>query len=344
MATGNGNDLARARLAGSNLVGLTHERSSKFKKEAAREASLRIGELLKQADIRVWQDTGLVQKGISAADYWLQQCILVLQQAPLTINIEPFKFFGAAVSGDRVQSIWNRLRSKGPGYTDFREGAEQTMFGYDDGDGTVNGVNVGQDIKKYGSTGGMGANGQPRSHSFVGDMRPKYAGVNFSWASCGAACTYGMSHFVLKDYLRMNAAYAPRDSFGVESRSQIGSFFNLEPILANCATYVLEQIMQSARTRVPPGPPANPPVMPIFFHEKAKGGDGSKGSDYIEAILHTEVVFGRDVEVLRIARQEVRDTKTGDPIKNKTWTVKKATIEKNIKAFSKQHGVKVEYF
>ncbi len=337
-------DLALARLAGTNLVAVTDELAGKSKSADYKKAMERIFPLLTDPYLAKWHSWGGVKKGVSAAEYWLAQCILVLQQAPLTINVEPFKFFGSKVAGDKVQSIWNRLRSKGPGYADVREQAENTMFGYEDDVQMVGTVNVGTEIKKYGATAGLGANGQPRSNTFVADLRPKYAGVNFTWAVCGAACTYGMSHFVLKDYLRLNASYAPRDSFGVESRSQIGSYFNITPVLVHCAKYVLKQILETALNRLPPGGPPNPPVMPTFYHETAKGGDNSKGSDYIEAILHTEVVFNRDVEKLRIARQEVRDTKTGDVLTQKTWTVKKATIEKNIKAFAKQHKVTVEYF
>jgi hypothetical protein len=186
----------------------------------------------------------------------------------------------------------------------------------------------------------MGANGQPRSHSFIADMRPKYAAVNFTWATCGAACTYGLSHFVLKDYLRLNAVYCPRDSFGIESRSQLGTYFNMAPILVHCAEYVLKQICASARNRTPPGPPAPIPAMPTLYYEKDKGGDGAKGSEYIEAILHTEVIFKRDVQEVRISRQEISDKTTGDPKTGKQWTVKKKTIEKNLEAFLKQHSLR----
>ena len=91
-----------------------------------------------------------------------EECIAVLQQAPLTINIEPYKFFGAKVKGNKVQSIWNRLRSKDPGYANFREGVENMMFGYMDeefGQGeSIGDVNVSKEIGKYGGTQGLGAN------------------------------------------------------------------------------------------------------------------------------------------------------------------------------------------
>ncbi|MBX7103746.1 MAG: hypothetical protein K1X57_06680 [Gemmataceae bacterium] len=341
-----GNEDARVRLAASNLVGVMDNKSSQHKDKDSKAAALRIGKFVNGRDIKEWQDWGGVKKGISVPEMMLDKCIKLLQDAPLTLNIEPYKFFGAPVAGTKIQSIWHRLRSKGPGYGDFRENAEKIMFDYDTGDMSVNGVDVGGDIRKYGSTAGLGPNGQPRSNTFVADMRPKYAAVNFTWAKFGAACTYGMSHFVFKNYLRFNATYAPRDSFGVESQLQCGTYFNLAPILVHCAEYVLKQILDTARTRVPPGGPPDPPNAPIFYHEINKGGDNAKGSEYIEALLHCDIVFSRDVEKIRIARQEIADKSTADPVTLKRFTVTKKTMEKNIKAFAKQHnlGTAIEYF
>jgi hypothetical protein len=200
-------------------------------------------------------------------------------------------------------------------------------------------VSIGQDLKKLGATAGMGANGQPRSNSFVADIRPKYAGVNFTWAKYGAACSYGRSHFILEPRLGQNSVFCPRDSFGVEARSQLGTYFNMYPILVHCAEYVLKQILTSARNRTGSGAPSNAPDMPIFYHEINKGGDNSKGSEYIEAILHTEILFSRDIKEVRIASYEIKDTGNGDVKTGKTWIVTKETIEQNLAAFLQQHGL-----
>jgi hypothetical protein len=331
---------ARARLTGTHVVAVTDAAAAARKGADYAKAAERLAAFVTDADVKRWHQKGGPKKGFTVPEMLLEDCVKVLQDAPLTINIEPHKFFGSKVAGDKVQSIWNRLRSKAPGYGDARETAEQLMFAYDDGDQQVGGVNVGQAIRLYGGTQGLGADGQPRSGTFVADMRPKYAGVNFTWATCGAACAYGLSHFVLKSYLRLNAVFAPRDSFGVESRSQLGTYFNMYPVLAHCAEYVLAQILGSARNRVPPGAPSPVPQKPVMYYEQDKGGDNSKGSEYIEAILHTEVIFGRDVESLRIAHSEVKDTTSGDPSSGKIWTVKKTTIQKNIDAFAKQHNLR----
>ncbi len=338
-------DLVKSRLAATHVVSVVDKLAASRKGIDYATAITRLAELINDDDIDRWHSSGAIRKKISVVEMMVEDCVKVLQDAPLTINFEPYKFFGSKVGGDKFQSIWHRLRSKQPGYGDLRNEAETLMFGYDKEDQEVDGVKVGLEISKYGKV-DLGPDGQPRSHSFVADIRPKYAAVNFTWATSGSAPLYGLSHFVLKDYLRFNAAFSPHDSFNVKSSSEIGSYFNLYPILANCADFVLKQILISARLRTPPGPPSVIPDRPIASHEIDKGGYGTPGLCYVEAMLNSDVVFSRDVKLVRVANIELLDKSTADPVTLKRFTVKGSTIKKNLKAFLSQHNLKtaVEYF
>ena len=203
-----------ARYASSLLVSaLDVDRTST--RDADRDrAALKLGEFVTSQDVTRWQNVSGPQSRITVPEMMADECVKVLQTAPITLNFEPYKWFAQPLTKNNVLSIWNLIESKPPGYANFREGAEKTIFGFDDVSKSVKGVNIGVEIAKYGSTGGM-SEGKPSNPDFVPEARPKYAAINFTWALCGAAPDYGLSHLILANYVRFNCTFTHRDSFGV---------------------------------------------------------------------------------------------------------------------------------
>jgi hypothetical protein len=333
-------NIVKGRLAATHLVSFIDEVAASRKGIDYVATVKRLAPWINDSDINRWHSSNSIKKHISVAEMLAEECVKVLQDAPLTINFEPYKLFEHKVKGDRVQSVWSRLSSKVQGYGDVRDQAENLMFGYDKGDHVVSGLDVGKEIRGYGSRVGLGPDGRPKIKSFVADMRPKYAAVNFTWATDGAACLYGQSHFVLKNHLRFNTVFSPYDSFNVSDRNQLGTYFQMYPVLANCADFVLKQILESGRNRVPPSAPNVVPSRPIQAHEEDKGGYGTPGMTYIEAILHTDVVFSRDVQYVRVANSEMRDKRTADSDgRSNLRTVRMTTMEKNLRIFLEHHNL-----
>ncbi len=96
---------AKARLAASNLLGAADARTGLTKTADWQKAARRIAEFLTLEDVRAWQDSGGVEKGVTAPEFLLEKCILVLETAPLTVNFEPYRWFATANKVAGAQSI-----------------------------------------------------------------------------------------------------------------------------------------------------------------------------------------------------------------------------------------------
>lgn len=340
------NSEAKARHAASKLITAFHQDVSSAVRADREALALRLGPLVRQGDITAWQMQGGPQQGITVAEMLADACVALLQNAPLTINIEPHIWFAKANKSTSISNFWERMAVKGGGYAAPREEAEELMFGYQDEGrevtfergGETHTVNVGEGISRHGNSMGLNMDtGVPYNPQFVPSMRPKSSAVNYALAQCGAAPDYGRSHFVLRYAMRFNATYTHRDAFGVERREQVSTWHNLYRTLRYVADYVLVAILE--RTRAPHDVPMFPPS-----YLKSSGGDGSKGSQYIEAAVHADIDMRRDIECLRVASIELTDKRTGDPKANKTWTVKGSTMRKNLLAFARRNQIRVVQF
>jgi hypothetical protein len=334
-----------ARHAASQLITSFHQDVSASVAQDRHAVALRLGEHVREADIDAWHRRGGPNGTNTVPEMLADACVDLLKDAPLTINIEPHIWFAGRNRSRTITNFWERMSVKGAGYAAPREDAEERMFGYQDQGRSVtfqrggqsHTVNVGNEISRYGGSMGLDpSTGVPTNPRFVGSMRPKSSAVNYSLAKYGAAPDYGRSHFVLRYPLRFNATYTHRDAFGVERRDQVSTWHNLYRTLRHVADYVLLAILE--RSRAPDAPPDYPPS-----YLKSGGGDGSKGSQYIEAAVHADIDLRRDVECLRVANIELNDKQTGDPKTNKIWTVKGSTMRRNLLDFARRNGIQVVY-
>lgn len=346
MPPGLQNTEAKARHAASKLIASFDQDVSATVREDRRQLALRLAPQVRQRDIDEWHRTGAIKQRITVPEMLADACVKLLQNAPLTVNIEPHIWFAHKNKSTTISNFWERMFVKGGGYASPRENAEELMFGYQDQNrsvtfqrgGQTHTVNVGQEISSLGGSGGLdGSTGVPLNPNFVGSIRPKSSAVNYSLATCGAAPDYGRSHFVLRYALRFNATYTHRDAFGVERREQVSTWHNLYRTLCYVADYVLLAILARARD------PLDVPMFPPSYLT-SHGGDGSKGSQYIEAAVHADIDLRRDIECLRIANAELNNKTTGDPLTKKVWTVKGSTMRKNMLDFANRNGIKVVYF
>lgn len=345
MPPGLQNSEAKARHAASKLITSFHQDVSGSVRQDRNTLALRLGQLVQQRDIDEWHRKGGPRSRTTVAEMLADNCVELLKNAPLTVNIEPHIWFAKANKSTSLSNFWERMAVKGGGYAAPREDAEEMMFGYQDENRSVtfqrggqsHTVNVGKDLSKFGNSMGLNmTTGVPYNPNFVGAMRPKSSAVNYSLAKYGAAPDYGRSHFVLRYAMRFNATYTHRDAFGVERREQVSTWHNLYRTLSHVADYVLVAILE--RSRAPHDEPLYPPS-----YLKSSGGDGSKGSQYIEAAVHADIDLRRDIECLRIANMELHDKQTGDPITNKIWTVKGSTMRKHLRDFARRNHIRVVY-
>ncbi len=268
---------------------------------------------------------------------WLREC-------PLNINFNSKDFFSAPVSGGKYMTKFEEMRQAGgpvpanpKGST--RDVAEQKMFGYERKgpaapDPTDKGLTeAGNRIQAFGDM---------NSPDFQGAIRPKYCTLNVWKALDGSGAQWGRSFFVLKDYLKTTSSFVHTDSFDFTSSSTMWDPLSQRPIAADTAnvsgtvsTYtnmsrlviyasdnLLESIVDCAVGATLPDQP--------YAALKARYQLGP--TLYVEAHVHGEIHFGRDIAELKVSTDEVGSAR--DP----------AAIKANLASFSGRYGIPLSYY
>lgn len=228
-----------------------------------------------------------------------------LQNSDLTINFKANEFFDGAAK-DRLFNAFERNNT--PDYMGQRDRAEEGLFDYSNTRGKSGTKGVLDRVKKFGR---YGANTNP---SFAPSMRPKYAALNFASYREGAAKSYGRSCMILKDHVKHNCSFTDKDSFGyignTSGASVVANYHHVSRLIVN-----MEERMLKALYNIATG---------NYLEAVRFGG-------YIEAQVHGNILFNRDVKRICIDNMEMQATPNPDRLKD------------TIVQFAKKNGIRLEY-
>jgi hypothetical protein len=258
-----------SRMHASNVASTLHTLASARSDEDRAEARRRIARKL-----------GLSDGGPnSIADDVLNVVIRHLQNCELTINFKADSFFGRPISGRTYGNCWELGKGTGASTAPERDKAEDKLFAYSEPHVVsapgYKPVSVAGAIGRHGDSRGLDADKLPQNPYFLAGMRPKYAAVNFQNSAKGAAFKYGDDNFVLKPYVKFNATFTHFDSFQVKSSAEVATYHNMAPIVRYMEDKMLDVLMKES---------SGIKASPIGY------------AAYIEAQLHSDVDFGRDVD------------------------------------------------
>lgn len=198
-----------------------------------------------------------------------------LQESDLTVNFRVSKLFQSKLKGGLLNIYQTGTDQQG--YMQSRNRAEDTLFNYAN--------NAIDRLRQFGRNDNSNVD-------FVPSMRPKYGALNYTNNRKGSASLYGHSFFILKDHVKLNSTYTDQDSFGYGSQptggSKVASFVNMDRLIINMNAAMLENIFRMINT---------PQARLTATH-------------YIEAQIHGEVWFSRDVREMHIDTIE-RDSTPG---------------------------------
>jgi hypothetical protein len=181
---------------------------------------------------------------------------------------------------------------------------------------------------------------------FVPRMRPRYAALDFAGCRYGGCTKYGHSYFVLHDFLKANATFCHKDSFGVNDdlygrRDEYGGkVHNLQTTTCTYAT--IGRLLLYCR------PEQLVEIANYALKVKQQGTADSifLGNLYIEAHLHADLVFSRDARFLMIAKGKGLEGGI-HPRWNARWPYKKSRwdakddkrVLDNAKEFAKKNSL-----
>ena len=227
-----------------------------------------------------------------AVDNVRRTLIQHLQDSDLTINFRAPKFFTNLPTGS-FRNAWQQ-GNRGIAYLASRDNVEERLFDYSNTGGRSAPPSVLARINLFGSrSSGTGAN----NPFFQAVMRPKYGGLNYTGALHGAASDYSGSYFILKEHVKHNATFTNRDSFDYlnspNPACETANFHNLDRLIAKMKPHRLIKLYNAATgLRLPL--PANYPIL-----------------DYIEAQLHADIQFNRDVSGICIDNYKIDNALRG---------------------------------
>lgn len=260
-----------------------------------------------------------------------------LQSADLTINFEARKYFEKENNWTSYKQMYDlaqvdvkqadgtskremQLRSQGANPAGSRDAADtRVTFG--------NNVSTPgmQGVARFMQTGGLTSTGGGAYAAVNPHFNPKarqvFTAVNYGRYPLGGAPSYGSSHFILRDGLKINAIYYPGDTFGVpdaNSRTTYGMLFAVAIYSDKLLDWILNSCYRQIITRSVP--------------------------EMLEAHIFEPILFAKDVKEMRISEQEVlRSTRTellSNPPKSEEWIA--ATLKAiwdNARKFAKKHGI-----
>ena len=308
------------RLARTDVVGL-------------RDAS----NLRSYAQIEDLADERLVTQKLESAataDMAYGAMLHVLQNARLTISLKCFNWFYSSNTSKEYTTFFIRGASGASSDMKKRNEAEKQMFGYD-ADPVPTPATASEKAQAR-----IQALGALTSPIFQGNMRPRYAAVDFAYCNNGGLTKYGKSYFVLREHLKHNATYCHCDSFEVEAdmiarkNEYGGRIVSLNEVLATY--FQLGKIILYCH-----------PAMLKKIHAYGKGSSEPGGEDrllggqlYIEAQVHADIVFEQDVESLCISNSECTAGPNIHPLFNAGMLKKKTIWDAKDAALVKKHAQK----
>jgi hypothetical protein len=231
---------------------------------------------------------------IMTAKYAYARLISHMQESDLTINFVAYKFFNKKPEGAKYVSQFEGGNTWGdPTYMSMRDEAEEAMFDYGGARATTPTAQaVQQRVKRLGERTGA---------EFEGAIRPKYAALNYARLKYGSAAQWGKSYMVLKEYVKHGATYVHTDSFDCAGSArqraalanQVANFLNLQRLLVHMPAAMLTAL-EGASRGVSLGEAIQPP--------------GLGSTAYIEAQVHSEIQFERDIQTMVINLDEVKNS------------------------------------
>jgi hypothetical protein len=255
-----------------------------------------------------------------------------LQDADLTINFAVHKFFNSKPSGTGYVSQFEGGDAWGnAGYITARDTAEEAMFDYS---GARAHAGVPLEVKdRVKDRGGLA------EADFEPAARPKYAALNYACLDYGSAGQWGKSHMVLKEHVKHNATYVHTDSFDESGNGRqraalpdkIATYLDMDRLLANMPEVMLKALFDVA-------------VNKTTFDDQTQV-PGLGGTAYIEAHIHGDVRFDRDIAKIVISIDELNNAEAatralklaGTPFKVRD----SAALEKVFRKFAQRYGITV---
>jgi hypothetical protein len=270
---------------------------------------------------------------IIQARFVLKRLTEHLQASNLTINFAAHKFFNRKPKGSGyVSQFEGGNKWGGDTYMTVRDGAEEAMFDYGGAKAKPN--NVHADVLQR-----VFSFGKKSELTFEPSIRPKYAALNYARLVHGSAGQWGKSHMVLKEHVKHNATYVHTDSFNeagnatqrAELGDKVASFLNMDRLIANMPKTML-QALYDAEQGASLG--------------TALQVAGLDNTAYVEAHIHGELRFDRDIAKIVISSQELANAETA--LKTLTATnntfrvVSSKTLRDTFEKFARKYNIPVE--
>lgn len=232
-----------------------------------------------------------------------------LRRSELCVNLKVRDFFTTPPTGRNYSNMWERNRLDS---AHTRDAVEETLFAYT---GTQNSVT---DDKKKPAAIRMRLFGSRANDNrlFKAGIRPKYGALNYTNSKEGPARRYGKSFFVLKDHVKLNCTFYHMDSFCVpdipNGVDRLASYVHLQRLLV----YMSDNMLKN-----------------LFATITMDGSQARTGTfDYLEAQIHTEILFSRDIKRLCISNTELAELpQVSDQLR--------AAVEK----FTKKNNIVLKY-
>ena len=269
---------------------------------------------------------------ILSAKYVLARLTKHLQDSDLTINFIAYKFFNSAPKGVGYVSQFAGGNKWGDGsYITMRDEAEEAMFDYSGAKPKPSSVpkQVLDRIKQFGKL------SEP---TFEPSMRPKYAALNYARLDYGSAGQWGESHMVLKEHVKHIATYVHTDSFDEAGSAgqraalpgKVANYINMDRLIANMPLNMLKALDGASNGK---------------RLGNVKQVPGLGGTSYIEAHVHGEIRFDRDIAKIVLSNNEIAQAQAKTLTlkqQNKPFKVRTAQeLEKIFTKFAQMHGIAI---
>jgi hypothetical protein len=197
-----------------------------------------------------------------------------LQKSDLTVNFRVSDLFASKLKGG-IMNTFERPGHSAGGYLNTRNQTEENLFGYSNSNSHTGGSRgIFDRMSRFGN--------MNNNADFAPSMRPKYGALNFTNQRIGAAPAYGRSFMVLKEHVKHNCTFTDRDSFSYAGNpsggDKVATYHNMDRIIANLPDNKLDQLYTMVTSL---GSQLNP-------------------ISYIEAQIHGEIIFNRDIRKMCI--------------------------------------------
>lgn len=296
----------------------------KFKRKGGAQTRMTTAEVSSRAGKRIINDSEDAEDAVkqriidrigcsaTEAESVYTDLVTLMQSADLTYNFLPETIF-SSMPANQLQNVFER-KNREANYMNSRERVEDGLFQYSYPESDfLNVQDVIDRMRKKGSyQGGNNASFDPR-------IRPKYGALNiFNLREGGAGnSTYGQSHLIFKDYVKHRCTFTSDDSFNIEGADPAGRLANI---------FYLDKIIMELSD------PTFSVLCSSVTNIQLRPGDVSDLL-YIEAQIHSEILFSRDVKKIRLSQWELAlDSPEGKDI-----------IE-NIALLACKYGIPVEVF